>query len=168
MGPKQSQIDRFGGEIGEIILGEGPGGGLASYPWALDDYERVLDLSPAEAWLLKRLIKQVWKEGSLAYPSMRKISRQAKVSRPTLNRLINNLCAKGLITRSIRENGDRRHQFSMDGYQWALALCIVCDPGSSWCKQGHEPWSMAEAKKLARQRQVRMRWDVLGETTGAA
>ena len=62
---------------GEIIAKEGPGKGFASYPWVLDRYERALDLSPAESWLLHRMIKHAWVSGGLVFISMAKVCRES-------------------------------------------------------------------------------------------
>ena len=129
---------------GEIIANEGPGKGFASYPWVLDDYERALDLSIAESWLLKRLIKHYWKSDSLVYLNKSKICRSSKISRPKLESLFKSLMQKGYIDEvGRRPPGDNRAEYDISGVFLALTFAIKCDPGSN-CAQKDELLSIGD------------------------
>lgn len=129
---------RFGGpySIGKTIAREGPGEGYASYPWALDHYERELGLTPRETWLLKRMLKYAWDFGKPVYISLRKVTREAIISSATLNRDIKSLTNKGYIRVVNRgENLDRRIRYDIVGLYFALAYSIRSNPNSKTCKR---------------------------------
>jgi hypothetical protein len=126
-------ILRFGGETGagtHITYGW-PGDGYASYPWALDHYERNLGISISESWLLKKLIKYSWNFGDRVYPSLRKMTRDSIVSSATLNENIKSLRRKGFVRRiSFGEGMDRRIRYDIGGLMIALAYAIASDKKS--------------------------------------
>lgn len=119
---------------GRIIGGEGPGKGFASYPWILDDYERVLDLSPEESWLLHRMLKHAWKQDTLVHISMARVCRDARISRPKLDGLIKSLLQKGYIAVAGRGHSltDHRVRYDVSGVITALAVAVMMDPDSKW------------------------------------
>ncbi len=129
---------------GEIIAAEGPGKGFASYPWVLDHYERALDLSPTESWLIHRMIKYVWKEGGYAFPSMRKVSEEAKISRTTLLKTLNSIIRKGYIQEVGRGNSifDHRVRYDISGIFNALTFVITCNWESKWAEMRCKPQSI--------------------------
>jgi hypothetical protein len=125
---------------GQVIVNEGPGKGFASYPWVLDRYERALDLSPAESWLLHRLIKYAWKSGGLVFVSMRKICREAKTSRAGIDKLVRLLLQKGYISEIERGHKmtDHRVRYDISGVYLALELAVKCDRNSKWSIENGE------------------------------
>ncbi len=152
MAEEHNSTNRFGGgwywklgedellRIGETIEAEGPGKGITMFPWILDRYERVLRLRPSEAWLLKRMLKHAWKFKGIVYISMRKVSREALVTRPTLTEWTKALMDLNYITLVKKgEGNDRRRRYDVSGIYAALALCIAADPGSRWSRERGEP-----------------------------
>jgi len=130
---------------GDIIANEGPGKGFASYPWVLDKYERALDLSPAESWLLHRMIKHAWVSGGLVFMSLSKVCRESCISRPTLMNLIKSLLSKGYIDEVGRKPpGDNRAEYNVSGVLLALNTAIQCDPNSKWAQE-NEPRSVGDS-----------------------
>ena len=136
-------------KIGEAIVAEGPGKGFAMYPWALDKYERVLGLRPAEAWLAKRLLKYKWSENAIVYPSMRLLSLEGCVSRVTLAKYLSSLQRLGYIHKVAERMGrtDHRVPYEIGGLLAALALCIAADPTSEWAKKNGGPVPIAEVMR---------------------
>jgi hypothetical protein len=129
---------RFGAQyhVGKTITREGPSAGYASYPWALDHYERDLGLTPRETWLLKRMLKHAWYFGKPVYISLRKVTREAIISSATLNKDIKSLTNKGYIRVVNRgENLDRRIRYDIAGIYFALAYSIRSNPNSKYCKR---------------------------------
>lgn len=131
---------RFEGRLipnmGVFIAAEGPGKGFASYPWALDRYERALGITPEETWLLHRMMKHYWKAGGEVNISMRKVCDDALLSRATLDKIIKSLLKKGYITVIGRGKTiiDRRVRYDISGVFNALMMAISCDPASKYCK----------------------------------
>jgi hypothetical protein len=124
---------RFGAEygIGKVIVKAGPGQGYASYPWALDEYERDMGITPTESWLLKRLIKHSWNFGKHVFISMRKITRDSMISSTTLNKVRKSLLNKGFLFIVNRGVGtDRRIRYDISRVYFALYFSIVTDPDS--------------------------------------
>ena len=135
--------------IGEVIEGEGPGKGVAISPWPPDDYERVLRLRPAEAWLVKRLLRHCWEHGKEVFVSLHKIERRSLVSRVSLQTYMRRLRELGYV-RVVSEGGgkDRRKRYDLSGIYAALALCIVCDPGSKWSRGNGGAFAVEQAKAM--------------------
>lgn len=119
---------------GEIIAGEGPGKGFASYPWALDEYERALGLKPLETWLMKRMLRHSWEKGTLVFVSFRKVCRDADISRETLAKAANSLKAKGYLSDVGRLPYSHKVKFDVTGIYEALLTAIKCNPKSKWAK----------------------------------
>jgi DNA-binding HxlR family transcriptional regulator len=122
-----------------ISRGSGaPGGGWAAYPWALDNYERVLRLAPTDTWLLKRLLRQAWKFGDSVYFSQRKLAMQASITPKTIRRSLRKLERLGYIRRiGTREDG--MVEYSVVGLYIALMLCVLADPSSPWAEENEGP-----------------------------
>lgn len=140
--------------FGETIEAEGPGKGVSMFPWILDRYERMLRLRPGETWLLKRMLKHSWKFKGLVYISMRKVSREALVTRPTLTEWIKTLVKRNYITLSSQGEGmDRRRRYDVSGIYAALALCIAADPGSKWSQRRGGPLPIEVIKGLRHNKQ---------------
>ena len=121
----------------EIIAGEGPGEGFASYPWALDKYERSLGLCIQETWILKRLLKYSWTSEGIVYPSIRNMERESGISRPTIYKYINSLISKGYLDYAgqIDSIRDRRVRYNISGLINALGLAIMLNPKSDYALQ---------------------------------
>ena len=162
---ERSVRNRFGGAwnwklakgrtlvIAEAIQGEGPGDGpskgFALCPWVLDKYERVLRLRPFDTWLLKRFLKHAWEFGADVFLSLRRITREADVSRPTVQAAMRRLEELHYL-RLVSEGGgwDRRRRYDVSGVFGALALCIAADPTSEWSTANGGCLSESEVKGL--------------------
>jgi hypothetical protein len=140
---KDSQEERFSTTYtdGTIIIKEGKGGGYASYPWALHDYERALDISVKESWLISRMVKHSWEKRRIVNISMSKVCRKSIISRPTLTKLINSLLNKGYIDIvGWEEPGDNRAIYDVSGVYAALTIAIMCDPFSDYTEENGKHW----------------------------
>ncbi len=154
----QSALERFGGPagwndeglfLGAAITGEGPGEGFAMVPWALDKYERALRLRPGESWLLRRFLKHAWTFGRPVFVSLRRISREAGVSRNTVSTYLKHLEELGYVhCVSDGEAFDRRKRYDVSGIYAALAICIAADPTSNWAKAHGGPIPVTQAMGL--------------------
>ncbi len=133
---------RFGADVkaaGEAILHEGAGGGWYALPWILGKYERVLDLKPAESWLLTRMLKHAWNSETLVYISFRKVAREAKITQKTVSKLARGLMRKGYIKQepsTARIHIDPRNRYFVNGIYNALMVCTVFDPHSKFNELG--------------------------------
>jgi hypothetical protein len=159
-GGDRSVEQRFGGgyyikladgtelHFGFAITGEGPGQGVALYPWVLDKYERVLRLRPPVSWLLKRLLKHGWERDAIVFVSLRRICLEADVERSTLQTYMKYLVQRGYIDLLEEDGGpDRRNRYEVSGIYAALAICVALDPTSKWATD-HGSISIREAKRL--------------------
>lgn len=143
----RTALARFGGgrhwslpdgtklDVGELIASAGPGEGVTLLPWALDRYERALGLTRDETWLLKRLLKHAWTADTPVYFSIRKITREANITRNTVKAILSRLEARGYIVPLDSLSGDQRRRYTVRPFYDALALCIACDPESEWAKE---------------------------------
>lgn len=122
-------------DVGEVITSAGPGEGVALLPWALDRYERALGLTRDETWLLKRLLKHAWTADTSVYFSIRKITREANITRNGVKAILGRLEARGYIVPLDSPSGDQRRRYSLRPFYDALALCIATDPASEWAKE---------------------------------
>lgn len=165
MSEEHNSTNRFGGQwfwelgenerlyIGQTVEAEGPGKGVAMFPWILDHYERMLRLRPGETWLLKRMLKHAWKFRGLVYISMRKVAREAIVDRKTLTTWTKRLLELNYITLISRgEGSDRRRRYDVSGIYAALVLCIAVDPNSRWSQERGEPLPIEAARGLTHNR----------------
>ena len=130
---------------GQIIVDEGEGYGATSYPWALNDYEAALGLSPSETWLLIKMIGHVWELDGRSYFSMAGIVKTAIISRTTLDNIIVKLKRKGYIhCEGPRGKFDKRNIYDISGVYFALTCAIQCNPDSYYSTKNGGPCSMAE------------------------
>ena len=142
---------RYSVDVGDLIMGEAPGVGVAAVPWILARYERVLRLRPADSWLLQRLVRQAWSLGKPVYPSIRKMEAEACVSRSTIHEYMIRL--KKLHYIKVVSRGsrfDKRIRYDVSPLYAALALCIMADPMSKHAKKGGLMADEPTAKRWAK------------------
>jgi hypothetical protein len=114
---------------GQVIIEEGAGGGTACIPWALMTYERALGLNPSHAWLAQRLLAAYWNRDTKVFLSHRKLARQCKVTRKTVDKYYDDLEEMGYINRVGKESNGRI-SYDVTGLLNALAIAILLDPRS--------------------------------------
>jgi hypothetical protein len=120
------------GRIIKKASGLKKGKGYASYPWALDENEKSLGLSPKESWLMKRLLKHHWLLGGVVYPSISKIAETSCVTRQTIHRYLKSLKEKGYLHTIGRFPGKMQAPmvYSVVGLYNALTFAIINDEKS--------------------------------------
>lgn len=137
--------------VGALLTQEFQGEGFVMIPGVLSRYERVLRIRPGESWLLQRMIHKAWRFGTPVYISLRKLERQACVTRGTVHQWREHLAELGYIRRLTTENPfDARIRYDVSPVYGALALCILVDADSNYVRGGGQRLSHVEASELER------------------
>jgi hypothetical protein len=129
-------VERFGGgALGEILV-TGPTDKeyFATFPWGLFDYGIQLDLKPAEVWAYQRLLRHKWTGfHQPVFMSQVQVSKQNKIDKSTLGEYVHTLERKQYIVQTGKTEAGLE-LFDVSGLLIALAVCVVTDAKSDWCK----------------------------------
>jgi len=121
---------------GQAIITEAPGKGFMAMPYVFPDYIGALGINPTEFMIASWLLRHSWFEEGIVYPSIRKFSRNSRISESTLRKHLGGLEQKGYINRIDIKTPitDRRIRRSVVGILSALEFSVLCNPRSNYCK----------------------------------
>ena len=130
--------------FGEIIVGENWG----TVPYALYVYQKNLNLSNSEVWLLCWIFMHQWTEND-SYPSLNALARYSGRCRNHIQKITKSLTEKGLINKKKRnsDNGATASNFyDLSPLREKLEKEIMDDPKSNYSSNQRERTNTNEAQ----------------------